>query len=265
MNPKTIMIHYLRGAIMFDKLINALKENEEILAITLGGSRARGTHDEHSDYDLYVYTKETIPSLDKRKELLDPFVSYMEYDNHFWELEDDGVLKNGVEIELIYRTFKDFFGMVDPLPVGHGYSTCFADNIIHSDVLYDKKGMYQDLVDKVEEQLTPNYFNKIIDYNLPILIKQMPALYNQVEKAIQRNDLHSINHRITAFFEVFYDVLFAINHTLHPGEKRMLEYALKLNKIPAHLEEDVNQVFRYEPSQILKSLRRLSEEIEALR
>ncbi|MBN2539900.1 MAG: nucleotidyltransferase domain-containing protein [Bacilli bacterium] len=250
---------------MFEQLIVELQKNEEILAIALGGSRARGTYDEHSDYDLYIYTEERYISLDKRKELLAPFVSYMEYNNHFWELEDDGILKNGVEIEFIYRTFKDFFEMVDPLPVGHGYSTCFADNIISSVILYDRKGMYQDLVNKVQSQLTPSYFDKIINYNLPILSEKMPSLYHQVEKAIDRKDLHSINHRITAFFEVFYDILFAINRTLHPGEKRMLEYALKLNKVPEHLKEDINQVFNYEPNQVLQALRRLSKEIEALR
>ena len=72
---------------------------------------------------------------------------------------------------------------------------------------------------------------------------KMPSLYYQVEKAITRNDLLSINHRTSAYFEIYFDILFALNRRTHPGEKRMLETALKLDFVPIKLEEKINKYF----------------------
>ena len=47
----------------------------------------------------------------------------------------------------------------------------------------------------------------------------------QIEKALKRQDLLSINHRSSEFFASYFDLLFALNEQTHPGEKRMLAYA----------------------------------------
>ena len=60
--------------------------------------------------------------------------------------------------------------------------------------------------------------------------KKSASFFEQIEKAIKRNDIISIQHRITAFLACYFDIIFAINKKLHPGEKRLIQYA-KLNCI----------------------------------
>ena len=43
----------------------------------------------------------------------------MEIGNQFWELEDDCVLKNGIEIELIYRSLDGFDKELENIIMNH--------------------------------------------------------------------------------------------------------------------------------------------------
>ena len=95
------------GEFMVNKLFEALQELPEIEAIALGGSRAGEDFDEKSDYDVYLYTTAPIDE-NVRRELLSQFCSYMEIGNSFWELEDDCTLKNGIDIDILYRNLDDF-------------------------------------------------------------------------------------------------------------------------------------------------------------
>ena len=57
-----------------------------------------------------------------------------------------------------------------------------------------------------------------------MLLKDKPfaSYYEQIEKAIKRDDKNSINHRISAFMASYFDIIFAKNKMLHPGEKNWL-------------------------------------------
>lgn len=48
----------------------------------------------------------------------------------------------------------------------------------------------------------------------------------QIRNALLRNDIVSVNHRISAFLASYFDVLFAMNRITHPGEKKLVPYAL---------------------------------------
>lgn len=88
-------------------LFKELAQLEQVEALALGGSRAGQDFDKDSDYDVYVYLSAPL-SPDIRKEILSKYCSYMEIGNQFWELEDDCVLNNDIEIELIYRSLDEF-------------------------------------------------------------------------------------------------------------------------------------------------------------
>jgi predicted nucleotidyltransferase len=212
-----------------------MKKHQHVIAISLGGSRASGSHDETSDYDVYVYIDQEISETERRS-MIDPYVSYMEYSNTFWELEDDGILKDGVDIEFIYRDLKDFESTLESIVFNHqawsGYTTCFWDNLIHSKILYDKTGELQAVVEKYTIAYPSKLQENIILKNCKLLKDHMPSFYYQLEKAVKRNDLVSVNHRLTELLASYFDVIFALNKVHHPGEKRLIEKTQGLSILP---------------------------------
>lgn len=232
------MIH--EGVQMFEAIIEAMKKSEKIDAIMLGGSRGNGTHDEKSDYDVYVYLNDVLTEEERRK-MIGPYVKYMEYSNHFWELEDDGILKNGIDIEFIYRNLTDLDKMLEAIvfngQASTGYTTCFWDNLIHGECLYDPRGLLGELLDKYTSPYPEALKKAIIYKNAKLLKDHMPAFYYQFEKAIRRNDLVSINHRMAELLASYFDILFALNEKLHPGEKRLLQVSESLVYKPEDFEK----------------------------
>ena len=254
---------------MIEKVIEAFKEFNEVDAMLLGGSRATGIFDDKSDYDVYVYLNKPLHE-SKRKEVLKNLCSSMEYSNHFWELEDDGTLNNGIEIELIYRK-ADFFESIiknmKEMNVGNGYSTCFYDNLVNSIILFDKSGKISDLQSKNKGLISDEFVQTIIDANFPLIYESTPALYWQVQKAMGRQDYNSVNHRLSEYFAIYYDILFGLNKTSHPGEKKLIKIATSLEFIPKNFRDKVHKVFfnSYENSELsLKNLYLLSKDIEKL-
>jgi hypothetical protein len=79
--------------------------------------------------------------------------------------------------------------------------------------------------------------------NYPVLRTVIPAYAKQIEKAVAREDLVSINHRLAAFFASYFDIIFAVNRQLHPGEKRLVSLALNNCKsLPTNMESDIHSI-----------------------
>lgn len=232
----------------FDKLVADFSALPQVDAILLGGSRGAGTADVDSDYDLYIYLNGELP-VSVRKQITDRYCQKMELNNQFWETEDDGVLRDGVEIELIYRQLDNFEAdlvrVVELYQASVGYSTCFWANLLDSKILFDRTGQAA----KLQKQFTVPYpaalQQAIVDKNYPLLMAQIPAYYHQISKALKRRDLVSLNHRVAEFLASYFDLLFAINEQPHPGEKRLLERVLRLcPKRPVEVLENIQILLR---------------------
>ncbi len=65
-----------------------------------------------------------------------------------------------------------------------------------------------------------NLRSAIIKNNRNLLNGKLPSYDRQIKKAQERGDIVSVNHRITAFLESYFDVIFALNRQTHPGEKK---------------------------------------------
>lgn len=234
---------------MYFKLLwNELAALPEVEAIALGGSRAGSDYDEKSDYDLYVYCT-GIPDAAVRSQLLEKCCDHMEIGNAFWELEDDCTLKNGVDIDILYRNTESFSKMIYDVVEAHtaynGYTTCMWHNLLHSRVLYDKNGALARLQDRYRVPYPDELRRNIIHKNLRLLTGNLPSYDLQIKKAVGRKDMVSVNHRTAAFLESYFDIIFALNRLTHPGEKRMVEYAKERAEIlPAAFEENLSALFQ---------------------
>lgn len=220
----------------------------EVEAIALGGSRAGADYDEKSDYDLYIYCS-SIPHESMRKRILEKCCQYMEIGNTFWELEDDCTLKDGVDIDILYRNIEDFTQTIRSVVEEHtaynGYTTCMWHNLLYSRILYDKNGKLENLQNKYRISYPDELRDNIISKNLRLLTGNLPSYDAQIKKAAARKDMVSVNHRTAAFLESYFDIIFAMNKLTHPGEKRMVQYAKEQAEIlPADFEENLNKLFQ---------------------
>lgn len=232
----------------FESLWNKFAKLEQTQAIALGGSRAGNFFDEKSDYDLYIYCT-SIPNETQRKQILDECCKYTEIGNSFWELEDDCTLKNGVDIDILYRNIENFSQTIADVVENHtvynGYTTCMWHNLLNCKILYDKNGALTALQNKYKIPYPDELKNAIIKKNMQLLTEHLPSYDAQIKKAFERNDFVSINHRTAAFLESYFDIIFALNKLTHPGEKRMMLYA-KTNAtiLPANFEKNLNELFK---------------------
>jgi hypothetical protein len=148
-----------------------------------------------------------------------------------------------------------------------GYSTCFWFNVLNSRALYDRGGWYAALQRRADQPYPEALRLAVVAKNYPILrLLRHSAYQHQLEHALERADMVSVQHRITAVLTSYFDILFAVNKELHPGEKRLIEYAARLPKTPKHFPDDVQALITSvcAPEQTLPAFHRLVDGLDAL-
>ena len=230
-----------------NELFEELGSLSQVEAIALGGSRATGRNDEKSDYDVYVYITDSIDE-NQRRNILDKYCKYMEIGNSFWELEDDVTLRDGIDMDIIYRDMKGFENMVSSVVMDcipwNGYTTCMWHNLITSKIVLDKNGKLSTLQEKYRIPYPKELKENIIANNLKLLSGMLPSFDMQIKKAENRGDLVSVNHRVTEFLASYFDIIFALNEMTHPGEKRMQSICSKeCSILPNNFDTNLNRLF----------------------
>lgn len=241
---------------VFNSLWFEFTKLPEVTAIVLGGSRSGSNYDRSSDYDLYIYC-ENIPNKDVRKLILDKHCSYIELENQFWEVEDNCTLSDGIDIDIVYRNINDFENNIENVVEKHqasnGYTTCFWHNLKNSKILYDPHKEFYRIKERFSVPFPKKLKENIILKNFRLLTGNLPSYDKQIIKAFTRGDLVSVNHRIAAFIESYFDIIFAVNELTHPGEKRMISYAKEHAKIlPNDFEVNVNELLNSIGSNIVE-------------
>lgn len=249
---------------MVNQLFEELKTLPQIEAIALGGSRAGEDYDEKSDYDVYLYCTSQIEESVRRK-ILENYCSYMEIGNHFWECEDNCVLKNGIDIDILYRDLDSFSEgvatVVERYQAYNGYTTCMWHNLNSCKILYDRDGRLQAVKERFAVPYPRQLKDNIISRSLLLLSDGMPAYQQQILKAVKRKDLVSIGHRTAAFMEAYFDIIWALNELTHPGEKRLLSLCKKqCRRLPANFEENIQRLY----ADLYTNLDRVSEDLAAI-
>ena len=249
---------------MIEKLFKELSALPEVEAIALGGSRAGEVYDEKSDYDVYLYCNSAIDE-DVRRAILEKYCSYIEIGNAFWELEDNGVLNNGIDIDILYRDLDSFAegvaNVVEKYQAYNGYTTCMWHNLRNCKVIYDRDGRLQDVKNRCDVSYPKQLKENIIDKNMKLLSDAMPAYKFQIQKALERKDMVSIAHRTAAFMESYFDIIWALNELTHPGEKRLVSLCRKQCKIlPANFEENIHQLY----ADLFTNLDRVNEDVDVI-
>jgi hypothetical protein len=221
----------------------------QVVAVALGGSQSSGTSDLESDIDLYVYTDRELP-LAAQSALIEQFGGATRADLNlpYWGGVNEWIdTATGIAIDCMYfgaawieEQITRVFEMHQP---SLGYSTCFCRTVQQSRVLYDPQGWLQSLQARCTLVYPETLRHNIINHNYPVLRTIISSYLAQIEKAVRRNDLVSINHRMAALLANYFDIVFALNRVLHPGEKRLLTFARKeCALLPTAMETDIAAV-----------------------
>jgi len=199
-------------------------------AIAVAGSLAQGSGDPQSDIDLYVYAPVVISLAARQALVADMGASRADLDLRFWDLGDEWYdAQTGIEVDVIYWEPARIEGYLDRVWRQHqasmGYTTCHWYTVRHSRSLYDRHGWFAGLQRQSDRPYPEALRQDIIAKNHAVLRRVIPSYVHQIEKASQRADLVSLNHRLAALLASYFDVLFAVNCLLHPGEKRLVAWA----------------------------------------
>lgn len=227
------------------EMVGHYKKLGEVEAIGLGGASTTKMSDNKSDYDIYIYGKNE-PQVESRCEIAKIFADKPEIDNHYFETGDTFKLREtGKPIDIMYRNPDFIEGNIkwvwEDCNASLGYTTCFVDNIQKTQILYDKNGWLRNIKKRVDTPYPEKLAQNIIKKNFDYLKDAMFSFYDQIVSAAERSDFVSINHRTAAFLASYFDIIFARNRVLNPGEKKLVSYALNNCKIlPQDFEKDVN-------------------------
>lgn len=228
-----------------------LKEYEnfsEVRAIAIGGSKSAKTSDETSDIDLYVFVERDI-NLEKRRELIKKYSTKYEAGGEYFGPGDEFLVDDlRQQLDVMFWNVNWFEEIVTNVWEKHypqnGYTTCFLYTLKNFDIIYDPNGWLKTLQNKLSAPYPAELKANIIKRNL-MLMKDKPfaSYFDQITKALKRGDIVSVNHRLSAFLASYFDVLFAKNELLHPGEKRLIDFAKKnCKKLPENFEKDITEL-----------------------
>ena len=221
---------------------------ETVEAVVLGGSLTGKLTDQYSDIDLYVYSDGPVP-LEFKEEIAKTLgASRTNIGLTFWDEGDEWIQKESeIEVDLIYWNKKwvegELSNLLDKYQANVGYSTCFWHTIQNSRILFDRSVWFARLQSRYNIPYPQKLKKAIISKNYPLLRDIIPSYFNQIKKAIDRNDLISINHRVAVLMASYFDILFALNEIPNPGEKKIIRFVSeKCSKIPEAMDENIDKI-----------------------
>jgi hypothetical protein len=221
----------------------ALSAIPGIEAVAWCGSAAMGVADAHSDYDFYVYTNAPVP-VEERRAVISECSQHSQLNNTFWELEDEWIDREDRRFNAMYRECDFVLGEVaarlDRYSAELGYTTAYCFSVANGFILHDPRQWLRAAQQRLSQPFPEPLIRSIVAKNRPVLGGGMQSCYlAQMNAAIARGDLISLNHRVAVWIASYTDILFAANRTYHPGEKRLLAFMQGLPDLPENALEDI--------------------------
>lgn len=252
-----------------EAILNEYKNLPQVQSVAIGGSSASNYADKSSDIDVYIFTKEDIP-VETRKDIAKKYSQKMDIGQDYFGPDDEYFAdKLGKAIDVVYFSTKQMEDNIKSIWENHnasnGYTTCFLYTLKTAKTFSDKDGWLQGLKDRINTPYPKELKQNIINRNMQLLKDKPFASYQeQVRKAVQRNDLNSVNHRVAAYMASYFDIIFAKNELLHPGEKRLVKYALdNCRVLPDEFEENIHSLYTESYKDIPYTLNDMTEKLRA--
>src|SRR5262249_4743871 len=121
----------------------------------------------------------------------------------------------GLHVDTIYFTTAWMEDQIDRVLTRYeawlGYTTAFWHTVRISQGLFDRNDWFASLQRRASQDYPEPLVEAIIALNYPVLRDSSSSYMRQLEKAAERHDMVSLNHRTAALLASYFDILFAIN------------------------------------------------------
>ena len=233
---------------VISNIIDTLSTHVEVSAVALGGSRVVSGGDADSDYDVYVFVDAEV-DLGLRRSLAERFDSAPEIGNSWFGPGDEWRDRtSGAAIDLMFWERQWFEERIRDVIELHmpslGYTTSFWYTLRHAIPLFDRGGWLAEMRQLAATPYPDTLQRNIVAWNHPLLRTTRSSYRHQLELAVRRDDPVSMQHRVTALLASIFDIVFALNRALHPGEKRLLAHAAGLDAVPDDIDQRVRALIR---------------------
>jgi predicted nucleotidyltransferase len=258
-------------------------ELQNVVAVVIGGSLARGYTDSKSDIEMYVYYEGQLPSPEQIKHILSKLEAPLtrSKDVH-WHHPAWGhhtfFRYHGINFELGYRDIhetyvrmKGFMGGlslpkhgIHDTPFGH-YESGVASCLIECKILIDK----HEQVGKLKQLLATYQSSKVRTETYEYYIKDAKTILTvKAKPAAVRNDIYNFHACIARAVRSLVIALFAVNNMPYPGDKWNKRYISEFKQKPAAFDERIEAVMQrplisaHQKKQACQELLGLVEEID---
>lgn len=258
-------------------IIEHLQEVKGVTAIVMGGSRARGTHNQQSDIDIGIYYDSfdqlDIAGLQRAAQALDD----AQRDSLVTEIGSWGPWINGggwlqvhqTPVDFLYRDLKQVAQVMDQCLSGvvtidyqPGHPHGFASSIYFSEValckvLWDPSGVIGDL--KTRTTPYPPVLKKAI---VEKFFWETAFALETGKKGIYKTDVTYVAGCWFRSITCLNQVLFALNECYWMNEKGAVSITDSFRLVPTNYRNRVNEILTLlgtDPDQLNKSMNLLSE------
>lgn len=236
-------------------------------AVWFGGSHASGDANASSDIDLYVYTSAELPAA-VRASIIDPRASVAEVGYDIWEVEDYWLERNGTKVEAMYRRPEWEIQYLEDLFANSraqmGFSTTGWHSVVNARILFDRNGWVREVKALANRPYPDDLASAVINLNLSVLRGTLVTHPEAFAFALARDDLTFAHSRVGEILNCYFDILFALNRTLHPGAKRQLANAQKLPLKPDRMADDITDLLQNRLDKLSGKTERLLDKLGAL-
>lgn len=120
-----------------------------------------------------------------------------------------------------------------------GFSTTGWRSIVNAQVLFDRNGWTQEVKALANRPYPDALASAIIQLNFKALRDTFVTQPEALTLTLVRGELVFAYSRVTEILSCYFDILFALNRTLHPGAKRQLANVQRLPLKPTGMAENV--------------------------
>lgn len=130
---------------------------------------------------------------------------------------------DGTWVDMVFWSPQWAEDQLDRVLVRHeaslGYTTAFWRSIANAKPLYERDGWHSQLQARAEVDYPDELVSAIVGLNLAWITNNPFSFRAQVEKAIDRRDAVSVNHRVAGWLASYFDVLVRAEPSAPPGRE----------------------------------------------